>query len=255
LAAQFSQGYMSKHVNALKGYQPRFFVVNTEHGRLDYFLTKDDYLNSPNDYRGCIPLAGAEVAPREEDSVSFNVFASSGQVLQLKADTAKDRHKWVDTIRTAVQRLNEATMDPLAIRKSIVETSKGLSGNKKKKAQNAPKSALVLPTQEILNTREAINAAERALNEMSEIIANYPYKSLSTPQPAPSQTAVASNTNNNVVSSTPSTHQHEDHLQHGAEVCNYESMLRIKAFSVACLQDLKLCFDAVQSEYSRCRAS
>ena len=56
-----------------------------------------------------------QVAPREEDSVSFNVFAANGQVFQLKADTAKDRQKWVDAIRFCVQKHNEATIDPLAV--------------------------------------------------------------------------------------------------------------------------------------------
>ena len=56
------QGYLNKHVNALKGYQSRFFVVNSEHGRLEYFLTKDAFVSSPQDYRGCIQLTGAEVS-------------------------------------------------------------------------------------------------------------------------------------------------------------------------------------------------
>ena len=70
------------------------------------------------------------MAPREEDSVSFNVFGASGEVFQLKADTAKDRQKWVDAIRSAVQKLNEATIDPLAVKLPNKEPSRGLSGKK-----------------------------------------------------------------------------------------------------------------------------
>ena len=71
------------------------------------------------------------MAPKEEDSVSFNVFGANGEVFQLKADTAKDRQRWVDAIRTAVQILNEATIDPLAVKMADTQpNSKGLNNKK-----------------------------------------------------------------------------------------------------------------------------
>jgi len=137
-------GYLNKHVNALKGYQSRFFVINTEHNRLEYFLTRDAFTSSPQDYRGCIQLVGAEVAPREEDSVSFNVFGSNGDVFQLKADTAKERQKWVDAIRTAVQKLNEAMIDPLAVKMESKEpASKGIVNKKKKESSSRSRQCYI----------------------------------------------------------------------------------------------------------------
>ncbi|XP_063721366.1 oxysterol-binding protein-related protein 11-like isoform X2 [Symsagittifera roscoffensis] len=247
--APTGQGYLNKHANALKGYQSRFFVINMEHGRLEYFLTKGQFTDTPNDYRGCILLAGAEVAPREEDSVSFNVFGASGEVFQLKADTAKDRQKWVDAIRSAVQKLNEATIDPLAVKLPNKEPSRGLSGKKKKKVQEASKSTFLPPTQEMVNTREAIAAAETALNEMSEIIASYPVKVIAPSRAEKEQTQ--QNPNQSLNSEAPSHKKGGG----GGELSKYEEMLKIKAFSVACLQDLKVCFEAVQAEYLRTRAS
>lgn len=226
-------GYLNKHVNALKGYQSRFFVINTEHNRLEYFLTRDAFTSSPQDYRGCIQLVGAEVAPREEDSVSFNVFGSNGDVFQLKADTAKERQKWVDAIRTAVQKLNEAMIDPLAVKKESKEpASKGIVNKKKKKAlAEAGNATYIPPTQEMVNAREALAAAETALNEMSEILASYP---------GPRKAAAQSQ---------------DKKGGQPREVTKYEHMLRIKAFSIACQQDLKIIFEAVQAEYLRSRAS
>ena len=109
---------------------------------------------------------------------------------------------------------------------------------RKRKAQ-AANSTFLPPTQEMINTREAIAAAETALTEMSEIIASYPIKTL----------------NNKGSAGQDKSQNQSAYHDSSHESSKYEDMLRIKAYSVACLQDLKTCFDSVQAEYLRSRAS
>ncbi len=79
-------------------------------------------------------------------------------------------------------------------------------------------------------------AAENALREMSEIIASHPVKRIQGP-----------------CGPTDDKQQNPpDPLdQDSLPTSPYEDMLAIKAFSVACLQDLKRSFEAVQAEYFR----
>jgi len=82
----------------------------------------------------------------------------------------------------------------------------------------------------MVNAREALAAAETALNEMSEILASYPGSRIATDKKPKSGSL-------------------------SREVPKYEHMLKIKAFSIVCQQDLKIIFEAVQAEYLRSRAS
>jgi exonuclease V gamma subunit len=81
--------------------------------------------------RGRVLLAGCIVAPSEEDSQTFTVSASNGDVFKLKATDVRQRQLWVDRLRqVAQQQDSRATMaahqsDRLNdVRESLLTTQK-----------------------------------------------------------------------------------------------------------------------------------
>ncbi|XP_027206100.1 oxysterol-binding protein-related protein 11 [Dermatophagoides pteronyssinus] len=92
------EGQLCKYTNVVKGWQYRWFVINSARGVLEYYASKDRHK-----LRGCFQLANCQVMPSDEDSQTFSVHSAYGEVYKLKAANAKDRQKWVDNLRLAVQ--------------------------------------------------------------------------------------------------------------------------------------------------------
>lgn len=53
--------------------------------------------------RGCVSLAGCQINPSEEDSQTFTVNATCGEVYKLRAKCVKSRQIWVNKLRLAAQ--------------------------------------------------------------------------------------------------------------------------------------------------------
>jgi len=96
-------GQLSKFTNVVKGWQYRWFVLDGEAGRLDYYLN-DDKIGGQKKSRGSQYLAGALVLPSDEDSTTFGVNFASGESFKLRAANVKERQMWVDRIRAAAQK-------------------------------------------------------------------------------------------------------------------------------------------------------
>ncbi len=113
-------GQLSKFTNVVKGWQPRWFVLDPESGRLEYFLPKSEgglgdkltshhsssgsaFAHGPGKSRGAQHLAGAVVLPSDEDSQTFNVNFASGESFKLRGANARERQLWVDRVRAVVQ--------------------------------------------------------------------------------------------------------------------------------------------------------
>lgn len=105
-----------------------------QNGLLSYYLCEngDEHLNS-NSPRGIVKLIGALINPSEEDSRTFTIHSSTGDVIKLKANDAKSRQEWVDALRAVVENLSSqsrcstkeilATYDCfIASRKQLQET-------------------------------------------------------------------------------------------------------------------------------------
>lgn len=99
-------GQLSKFTNALRGYQHRFFLLNQATGTLEYYLPDDHKRHHP---RGFIILAGSIVTPSEDDSKTFTLISSTGEIYKLRATDSRQRQFWVDKIRQASQ----ACLSPL----------------------------------------------------------------------------------------------------------------------------------------------
>jgi len=98
------EGQLSKFTNVVKGWQFRWFVLDPESGRLEYYLLEE----RNGRCRGSHYLAGALVLPSDEDSQTFSVNFASGEVYKVRAVNPRERQIWVDRIRACAHFHNEA---------------------------------------------------------------------------------------------------------------------------------------------------
>lgn len=75
------EGLLHKYTNAMKGWQYRWFILSPETGELHYFLSESEKNQRP---RCSIYLAGAVIAPSDEDSNTFTVNSATGKYLIFK---------------------------------------------------------------------------------------------------------------------------------------------------------------------------
>ena len=92
------EGQLSKFTNVVKGWQFRWFVLDPESGRLEYYLLED----RNGRCRASQDLSGAVVTPSEEDGQTFTVNFASGEMFKMRASHGKERQVWVDKIRASV---------------------------------------------------------------------------------------------------------------------------------------------------------
>lgn len=125
------QGQLSKFTNAFRGYQYRYFILDTSRGTLEYYLPNDNKRIHP---RGFIILSGSIITPSNEDGQTFIVCTSSGEIYKLRAADSRSRQFWVDRLRQVSQHhySNRDEENPLEISsisslesvRDIVTTSK-----------------------------------------------------------------------------------------------------------------------------------
>jgi len=98
------EGQLNKFTNVVKGWQYRWFVLDPESGRLEYYLLED----RNGKCRGSQHLSGAVVIPSEEDGQTFTVNLASGEMFKMRASHAKERQMWVDRLRACAHMHNQA---------------------------------------------------------------------------------------------------------------------------------------------------
>ncbi|XP_031563415.1 oxysterol-binding protein-related protein 11-like [Actinia tenebrosa] len=94
------EGQLSKWTNYVKGWQYRWFTIDPDTGVLDYYVDKEKKKQGP---RGSVNLAGAVVSPSDEDSFTFSVNAVNGDIFKLRANDAKQRQHWINTLRSVAE--------------------------------------------------------------------------------------------------------------------------------------------------------
>ncbi|XP_046432015.1 oxysterol-binding protein-related protein 11 isoform X1 [Neodiprion virginianus] len=108
------EGLLHKYTNAMKGWQYRWFILSPETGELHYFLSESEKNQKP---RCSIYLAGAVIAPSDEDSNTFivnsatghNYFTTAaGDMIKLRATDARARQEWVDKLRAVTEMYTRA---------------------------------------------------------------------------------------------------------------------------------------------------
>ncbi|XP_023288796.1 oxysterol-binding protein-related protein 11 isoform X2 [Orussus abietinus] len=102
---QSYEGLLHKYTNAMKGWQYRWFILSPESGELHYFLSESEKNQRP---RCSIYLAGAVIAPSDEDSNTFTVNSATGDMIKLRAIDARARQEWVDKLRAVTEMYTRA---------------------------------------------------------------------------------------------------------------------------------------------------
>ena len=85
------------------GFLPRWFHLDPVSGIVTYYLTHEAL--KKKQARGTINLLGAVVSLSDEDSQTFAIHATSGEITRLKAADAKELQLWVSRLRHCVERL------------------------------------------------------------------------------------------------------------------------------------------------------
>lgn len=96
-------GQLYKFTNVIKGWQYRWFTVDSQAGILSYYLCDFDTPPQGSIPRGQVHLAGAVVCPSVEDSKTFSISCASGDIIKLRAVDARSRQEWVDGLRAIVE--------------------------------------------------------------------------------------------------------------------------------------------------------
>ena len=82
------EGQLSKFTNVVKGWQYRWFVLDTSSMVLEYYLLEE----KDGKCRGRQEMEGALVMPSEEDSHTFCINFSSGEVYKVRAAEARGQN-------------------------------------------------------------------------------------------------------------------------------------------------------------------
>uniref|UniRef100_A0A1B6CH99 PH domain-containing protein n=2 Tax=Clastoptera arizonana TaxID=38151 RepID=A0A1B6CH99_9HEMI len=106
MMCQLYEGQLYKYTNVMKGWQFRWFILDPKTGILNYFLSENESKQQP---RGWIHLEGAVISPSDEDSNTFTVNSTSGEMFKLRAQDARARQEWVNRLR-AVAELHAAAI-------------------------------------------------------------------------------------------------------------------------------------------------
>lgn len=100
MLSQKYSGQLSKYTNIVLGWQYRWLVLDPKPGILNYYLSESEQNGPP---RGSVHLAGALICPSEEDSHTFSVNATTGDIFKLRAIDARARQEWINKLRSVAE--------------------------------------------------------------------------------------------------------------------------------------------------------
>ncbi|KAL4624791.1 oxysterol-binding protein-related protein 10-like [Arapaima gigas] len=100
------EGVLSKYTNLLQGWQNRYFVLDPEQGRLQYYINEQGKGQKP---RGSLPLLGATVDPSDEAPHMFTVHSASGEFYKLRAADAGEQQFWMNHLQASARRHSDSS--------------------------------------------------------------------------------------------------------------------------------------------------
>ncbi|XP_014212198.1 oxysterol-binding protein-related protein 11 [Copidosoma floridanum] len=157
------EGLLYKYTNAMKGWQYRWFILSPETGELHYFLSESEKNQRP---RCSIYLAGAVIAPSDEDSNTFTVNSATGDMIKLRATDARARQEWVDKLRAVIEMYTRA----------IASSHPPLPPREHTSSLRAATSCVSNPVAKLevldafANCREQLNKAEKQSQSLAQAI-------------------------------------------------------------------------------------
>ncbi|XP_022205555.2 oxysterol-binding protein-related protein 11-like [Nilaparvata lugens] len=147
ITTEVYEGQLSKYTNVVKGWQYRWFILDPKTGILNY------YLNVTDQPRGWVHLEAAVISPSDEDSKTFTVNPTSGELIMLRAQNARSRQQWVNRLRVVAE--YHAKKPPPPLREHLIKCS------------NVTPSSLA-------NLREHLSRAEQSHVSLSKSIEELP---------------------------------------------------------------------------------
>ncbi|KAJ8686790.1 hypothetical protein QAD02_022584 [Eretmocerus hayati] len=151
------EGLLYKYTNAMKGWQYRWFILSAETGELHYFLTESEKNQRP---RCSIYLAGAVIAPSDEDSNTFVVNSATGDMVKLRATDARARQEWVDKLRAVAEMYTRA----------IASSHPPLPPREHSSSLRNPPVAKLEVLDAFANCREQLNKAQKQSQSLAQSI-------------------------------------------------------------------------------------
>jgi len=178
------EGQLNKFTNVVKGWQYRWFVLDPESGRLEYYLLDE----KNGKCRGSQHLAGGVVLPSEEDSQTFTVNFASGEVYKVRASHAKERQMWVDRLRACAYMHNEALAHnhpSISIREQRPPTP---PGSRSHISNGEPSEQLQTLSLSVLDAfgsvHDILNKVDQKHQGIAETIESYPASKSSHQEPS-----------------------------------------------------------------------
>ncbi|XP_048580502.1 oxysterol-binding protein-related protein 11 isoform X2 [Nematostella vectensis] len=138
------EGQLMKWTNYMKGWQYRWFTLDPDAGIFDYYVDKEKMKQGP---RGSVNLAGASVCPSDEDSFTFSVNAINGDVFKLRANNAKERQHWINTLRSVAE-FHTQNMAPIVPQSVTLSPSLGSIQSSQPSQPSDSSSAITEPVSE-----------------------------------------------------------------------------------------------------------
>lgn len=112
---QSIEGQLLKFTNVMKGFQPRWVVLDAERSVIEYY-EKGELRRTGHKARGTLHLFGAAIYPSDEDSQTFTIHASGpgNELFRLKAADAKERQRWITHLRMVSEHSQPHSFVPLS---------------------------------------------------------------------------------------------------------------------------------------------
>ncbi|PVD23588.1 hypothetical protein C0Q70_16860 [Pomacea canaliculata] len=102
------EGPLSKWTNVMKGWQYRWFVLDTSSGILSYYTSKDKMMKGSR--RGCVRLKGAIIGIDDEDDSTFTITVDQ-KTFHFQARDSEERERWIDALERAIERVQNDGRD------------------------------------------------------------------------------------------------------------------------------------------------
>ncbi|KAL8581466.1 Oxysterol-binding protein-related protein 9 [Nucella lapillus] len=95
------EGPLSKWTNVVKGWQYRWFVLDSTSGILSYYTSKEKMVKGTR--RGCVRLRGAIIGIDDEDDSTFTITVDQ-KTFHFQARDSDERERWITALERAIER-------------------------------------------------------------------------------------------------------------------------------------------------------
>ncbi|XP_024082873.1 oxysterol-binding protein-related protein 9-like [Cimex lectularius] len=111
------QGELLKYTNIFRGWQNRWFVLDSDMGVLKYYQCEPSKCKRP---KGSIYLKNAIISTSDEDPLSFSVVSKEKSSAKLRAKSMQERNSWMEKLALVAERHSVVSDSPIPRRPTSV---------------------------------------------------------------------------------------------------------------------------------------